>query len=56
MKEITIQIPENFAVEEAAELRQKVYDLISSGEKHFALDFGRCTFIDSTGLGVLVSS
>lgn len=48
-------IPENFAVDEAAEFREKVNHLISKGEKHFRLDFKNCTFIDSTGLGVLVS-
>ena len=55
MNAITMLIPESFVVDEAAEFRQKVYDLISKGEKHFVLDFSNCTFIDSTGLGVLVS-
>lgn len=55
LKEIIINIPINFAVEEASELREKLYDLISRDEKNFLLDFRECTFIDSTGLGVLVS-
>lgn len=49
-----ILIPENFAVDEASDFREKVNELISNGEKHFALNFKNCTFIDSTGLGVLV--
>lgn len=56
MNAITIIIPENFAVDEAAEFRQKVYELISQGQKHFELSFSNCNFIDSTGLGVLVST
>lgn len=55
MNEINLIIPENFAVDEAAEFREKVNHLISIGEKNFSLDFKNCTFIDSTGLGVLVS-
>ena len=50
-----ILMPENFAVDEAAEFREKVNDLINKGEKHFVLNFKKCTFVDSTGLGVLVS-
>lgn len=56
MSEVTITIPENFAVDEATEFRQKVYGLIESGERRFILDFSKCIFIDSTGLGVLVSA
>jgi anti-sigma B factor antagonist len=55
MIEKDILIPENFAVDEAAELRENFYKLIEKGEKHFKLNFSECTFIDSTGLGVLVS-
>lgn len=56
MNEVTIAIEENFAVDEAAEFRKKIYELIESGQKDFVLDFSKCKFIDSTGLGVLVSS
>lgn len=52
MKEISI--PESFTVDEAAEYREKIYNMINSGEKNYILDFRKCTFIDSTGLGVLV--
>ena len=55
MNEIKMLIPENFAVEEAADFREKVSNLINKGEKHFLLNFSNCTFIDSTGLGVLVA-
>lgn len=52
MKEIII--PDNFAVEEASDYREKINNLIRSGEIHFVFDFTKCNFIDSTGLGVLV--
>ena len=50
-----IIIPENFSVEEASEYRKNLNELIENGEKDLTLDFSKCTFIDSTGLGVLVS-
>ena len=55
MNETSMLIPENFAVDEASEFREKLMQLINKGENHFDLDFSKCTFIDSTGLGVLVS-
>ncbi|AWI06495.1 STAS domain-containing protein [Clostridium drakei] len=55
MNEFKIEMPENFAVDEADELREKFNYLMKDGEKNFVLDFRKCTFIDSTGLGVLVS-
>ncbi|WP_411681523.1 STAS domain-containing protein [Clostridium thailandense] len=56
MNELNIVIPENFAVDEADELREKINYLMNNGEKNFKLDFSKCNFIDSTGLGVLVST
>lgn len=35
-------------------LREALLDLIESGSLHLVLDFGDVTFLDSTGLGVLV--
>jgi anti-sigma B factor antagonist len=54
MSELNILMPEDFAVDEASEFREKINTLISQGEKHFVLDFSNCTFVDSTGLGILV--
>jgi anti-sigma B factor antagonist len=56
MNELNIEIPENFAVDEADKFREKLNYLINKGEKNFSLNFSKCTFIDSTGLGVLVST
>lgn len=56
MSEIIIEMPELFSVEEASLFREKVRDHIQTGDSSFVLDFGICRFIDSTGLGVIVSS
>ncbi|MDP4144522.1 MAG: STAS domain-containing protein [Bacillota bacterium] len=54
MNSRNIVLSENFSVDEAAEFREKIHILIKNGEKHFTVDFSKCSFIDSTGLGVLV--
>ncbi|MNI63642.1 Anti-sigma-B factor antagonist [compost metagenome] len=56
MSEITIEMPEMLSVEEASAFRDSIRDYISSGQACFLLDFAACRFIDSTGLGVIVSS
>ncbi|MBY0010690.1 STAS domain-containing protein [Paenibacillus typhae] len=48
-------MPAMFSVEEASAFRDTVKTYISSGQTSFVLDFKNCTFIDSTGLGVIVS-
>lgn len=50
-----IDIPENFTVEEAAKFRNYTNDLIEKGNVNFILNFNKCEFIDSTGLGVIVT-
>ena len=37
------------------ELKQKVLDELEGGERRFLIDFDRTGYIDSSGLGVLVS-
>lgn len=37
------------------ELKQKVLDELEGGERKFLIDFDRTGYIDSSGLGVLVS-
>lgn len=54
--ESIIEIPDNFAVEEAAEYRKTLNELVESGKNNIILDFSKCNFIDSTGLGVLVGA
>lgn len=56
MASIKIIIPKEFTVEEASSFRENSLELLSKGEYNFEIDFKQCTFIDSTGLGVLVST
>lgn len=56
MSEMIIEMPELFSVEEAGQFREAVRGYILGGHSSFLLDFGTCRFIDSTGLGVIVSS
>jgi anti-sigma B factor antagonist len=37
------------------ELKQRVLDELERGERRFLIDFGQTGYIDSSGLGVLVS-
>lgn len=55
MEQVSIKIQKNFTVEEASKFREETYSILSKGKVAFELDFSGCTFIDSTGLGVLVS-
>lgn len=50
-----IDIPKDFVVDEVAALRTKINKLIEEGQKNFTFNFSQCDFIDSTGLGALVS-
>lgn len=52
---ITMNIPENFVVDEVATFRVKVNKLIEEGNKNFIFNFSQCDFMDSTGLGALVA-
>ena len=51
----TMNIPKNFVVNEVATFRTKINKLIEEGETNFTFNFSECGFIDSTGLGALVS-
>lgn len=50
----TIVISEDFIVEAASNFRDDTKAMIESGIYNFILDFSKCKFIDSTGLGVIV--
>lgn len=56
MNEMVITIPESFSVDEASRFREDMRSHIQEGHTRFLLDFGGCRFIDSTGLGVVVSA
>jgi anti-sigma B factor antagonist len=50
-----MDIPKAFVVDEVATFRTEINKLIEEGQKDFTFNFGKCDFIDSTGLGALVS-
>ena len=52
---VIINIPKNFIVDEVATFRMKINKLIEEGHTNFIFNFSQCDFIDSTGLGALVS-
>ncbi len=54
MKMEMIKMPEQFSVTEAANFREMTYNILKREVVSFELDFSGCSFIDSTGLGVLV--
>ena len=51
----TINIPKDFVVDEVAKFRIEINKLIEEENKNFIFNFSQCAFIDSTGLGALVS-
>lgn len=53
---ITFRIKKNFSIEESIVFRTEINKLIERNENNFILDFSECEFIDSTGLGVIVSA
>ncbi len=55
MSNTEFMIPESFAVDEADVLREECAKAMKEGKKDFVFNFRNCKFIDSTGLGVLVS-
>lgn len=55
MANYDIKISKNFTVEEVVEFRVQINDLIDKNIVDFTFDFSLCDFIDSTGLGALVS-
>ena len=52
---IIMNIPTDFVVDEVATFRTKINKLIEEGNKNFIFNFSKCDFIDSTGLGAIVS-
>lgn len=50
-QEVVIVFPEIFSPEEMDKFKEESDGLINSGKIYITLDFGKCEFIDSTGLG-----
>lgn len=52
---VIIQICREFDVEAADKFRTELKNIMQKGVYNYTFDFNNCTFIDSTGLGVIVS-
>jgi anti-sigma B factor antagonist len=52
---LVIEVDGQLIVGNRQELKQKVLDALEAGDRKFLIDFTRTGYIDSSGLGVLVS-
>src|SRR6058998_2012331 len=52
---VVVDVEGQLIVGNRQELKQKVLDELERGEKKFLIDFSQTGYIDSSGLGVLVS-
>src|SRR5246127_365453 len=52
---VVVDVEGQLIVGNRQELKQKVLDELEKGERKFLIDFTRTGYIDSSGLGVLVS-
>jgi anti-sigma B factor antagonist len=52
---VVVDVEGQLIVGNRQELKQKVLDELERGEKKFLIDFAQTGYIDSSGLGVLVS-
>lgn len=51
-----IDVPSKLNIEKTSEFRNEIYNALEANLKNIVIDFSNCDFIDSAGLGVLVSS
>jgi anti-sigma B factor antagonist len=52
---VVVDVEGQLIVGNRQELKQKVLDELEKGERNFLIDFAQTGYIDSSGLGVLVS-
>ena len=52
---LVIEVDGQLIVGNRQELKQKVLDALEAGDRRFLIDFTKTGYIDSSGLGVLVS-
>ena len=52
---VVVDVEGQLIVGNRQELKQKVLDELENGERRFLIDFSQTGYIDSSGLGVLVS-
>lgn len=54
-QEVLVIVEGRIFVEDAAQLREKLLELIDQGHRRFIIDMHQAMYIDSSGLGVLVA-
>jgi anti-sigma B factor antagonist len=52
---VVVEVDGQLIVGNRQEFKQRVLDALEGGERKFVVDFARTGYIDSSGLGVLVS-
>lgn len=52
---LILELPLRLVMENRSALKSRVLDALAGGQKRFVLDCEGCKYIDSSGLGVLVS-
>ncbi|MCA0969753.1 STAS domain-containing protein [Halobacillus litoralis] len=52
---VQLKIPKEVTVQASTDLREQFLDCIADGYADFRLDFTNTTFLDSAGLGVIVT-
>jgi anti-sigma B factor antagonist len=52
---VVVEVDGQLIVGNRQELKQRVLDALDAGDRKFLIDFTRTGYIDSSGLGVLVS-
>ena len=52
---LVVEVDGQLIVGNRQEIKQKVLDALEAGERKFLIDFTKTGYIDSSGLGVLVS-
>ena len=53
---VVLEISGEIDVYTAPKLRERLIELVNSGQRNVVVDLGRVEFLDSTGLGVLVGA
>ena len=53
---VRVKLPKRFDIEEVSRCRNEVYKLLDEHISKMVFDCAECDFIDSTGLGLLVSA
>ena len=51
-----VRLPARLAMADAPGARKAIRQLVDAGRKHIVLDLAKVTFVDSSGLSVLVSA